>query len=280
MSTSFQFSDLHPPAIMGIVNLTPDSFSDTARHFSPAAAITHIEQLLAQGAQIIDLGAEASSFFRQNIHPISADEQLHRLTPLLTQLPKKRSYALSIDTRSAAVAQQTIQLGADIINDISAATHDPQMLPLIADTGSCIILTHIAAAFPNTPTHNDPDILTTVRTYLSARLTAARRAGIPQTKIAIDPGLGFGKTPHDNWTLALRAHELQTTLQVPVVLAASRKRFLETPPPPHLISPNRWQSLLTQFAGGSHPRDTATAAITHLAIQNNIPIHRLHQYLF
>lgn len=266
---------------MGIVNLTPDSFSDTGRHIAPTAAMTHLETLVAQGSQILDLGAEASSFFRPGVLSTDTNEQLRRLMPLLAQLPRERPYYLSIDTRSATVAHQAIQHGADLINDISAGTHDPEMLPLIAKSNAGIILMHISASYPNNPPHDDPDILTTVRTFLANRIAAAKLAGIPQNKIAIDPGLGFGKTPHDNWLLALRSHELQSALHVPLVLGASRKRFLEIPPPPHLIPPTEWQSLLAKFASlaNTHPRDPATAALTHIAIQNGVAIHRLHRPL-
>jgi dihydropteroate synthase len=262
---------------MGIVNITPNSFSDGGACLDPAAAVAHALALVDQGATILDLGAEASSFFRPGVVPVPADEQLLRLLPALTALlPQLPSHVrVSVDTRDAAVARETLAAGAHLINDISAGTHDPALFAAVAARpGRGLILMHIGDTYPATPPADDPDILATVRSYLHARADAAQAAGIPQSHIAIDPGVGFGKTMADNWRLALRCQELQhPTTRYPIVLGASRKRFLETPPPAHLHA--TWQAYLRTFAAqGTHPRDPATAALTALAEAN---IHRVHE---
>jgi dihydropteroate synthase len=283
----FSFSNLPRPAYLGILNITPNSFSDGNQFLDPAHAVAHAKELLAQGATILDLGAEASSFFCKGVTPTSPEEQLRRLLPVLDKLTKIPNVILSIDTRSAIVAAETLKRGAHIINDISAGTHDPDMLKTVAAHNAAIILMHIGPTYPENPKQDDPDILLTVEKYLAERIATAIAAGIPKEKIAIDPGLGFGKTPHDNWTLALNAHNLESNLQTPIVLGASRKRFLETPPPENLLPTKTWQSLLTsaaakfsnlksEISNPPHPRDFATFALTQLTQQNAIHLHRLH----
>jgi len=261
---------------MGILNITPDSFSDGGAFLAPAAAATHARQLVAQGARILDLGAEASSFFRPGVVPVPPDEQLRRLLPvleLLRDLPPEPGVALSIDTRSAQVARAAIRAGAAIINDISAGTHDPDMLPAIAQTGAAVILMHITPGYPATPPADDPDIFATVRAYLECRAQAAMATGIPPERIALDPGLGFGKTMPDNWRLALRAAEISN--RFPLVIGASRKRFLETPPPPDVPLPPGWPTLIARLQPrATHPRDPASAALAILTADR--AIHRIH----
>jgi dihydropteroate synthase len=278
MTTPFDFTELTGPAFMGIVNITPDSFSDGGKYFIPGEAVEHARALAKQGAQVIDLGAEASSFFRPGVTPISNEEQLRRLRPVLAGVTSVAHAFISIDTRSSEVARETLAQGAHIINDISAGTHDPAMFDAIVGGprgGGAVILMHMGANYPENPVNDDPDIFETVRGYLEKRVDAALEAGIPRDKIAVDPGLGFGKTPYDNWTLAFRAQELQS-LGVPVVLGASRKRFLETLPPPQ-FAPN-WRTVLAHYSSGNfvHHLDAATAALTHIAIENGVAMHRVH----
>ena len=138
------------------------------------------------------------------------------------------------------------------------------MLATVAELNAAIILMHISPGYPKTPNADDPDILATMRDYLAARITAAIDAGIPKNRIAIDPGIGFGKTMPDNWRLAFGCHEL-LVLNVPVVLGASRKRFLETPPP--LGEEEGWRAALNSIEACDHPRDRASAALTLLAVR-------------
>jgi dihydropteroate synthase len=277
MHTPFDFHRLQTPCLMGIVNVTPNSFSDTGSHYTTEAAIKHGRALARGGAQIVDLGAEASSFFRPGVEPVESIEQLRRLLPVIPSLVAVNETSgayLSIDTRSSDVACETLRAGAHIINDISAATHDPAMLRTVAETGAAIILMHIGPAYPAVVTTDDPDIVTTVRNYLMERVAAAENAGIPRNRIATDPGVGFGKSAADNWRLALRCCEL-SDLGVPVVLGASRKRFLETEPPAD-VRPHGWSDFVRSMPAGAHPRDPATAAITAVTAQKGVAIHRVH----
>jgi len=273
---SFHFDLLRVPVLMGIVNVTPDSFSDGGLD----DAMGRLEGLVVAGAAIVDLGAEASSFFRAGVVPVGAEEQLRRLLPVLGKLPGGgREYWVSVDTRSAVVAKEAIRWGVDIVNDVSAGRDDSEMLPMVAESGVGVVLMHRGASFPESPLRDDLDIFGSVRDFLAERVAAAMAAGISREKIAVDPGLGFGKTVRDNWELALRAHELQVELGLPVVMGASRKRFLETPPPMPPIDPAEWRALLERFVhlADTHPRDPATAALTLIAMRNGVAVHRLHR---
>ena len=262
-----------PPILMGVVNVTPDSFSDGNQFFDPAAAIAHARQLAADGAAIIDLGAEASSFFRPGIAPVPAHEQLRRLWPVVDQIHDLG--LLSLDTRSAQVAAAILEVhDGVIINDISAGTYDPAMLPTVAGGGGALILMHMSPTYPDSPPENDPDIVATVRFYLQGRLTVARAAGIDEDRLFIDPGLGFGKTLADNWTLLLRAHEF-ASLGCPIVLGASRKRFLQTIGDQPQLAPIL-QALAHLAPLARHERDLASAAVTVYAAQHGVQIHRVH----
>jgi dihydropteroate synthase len=208
---------------------------------------------------------------------VPPEEQLRRLTPVLERLhglgPETR---LSVDTRSAVVAREAIRRGVAIINDVSAGTHDPDLLPAVAEAGVSLILMHMSPDYPATPAADDPDIVLTVREFLGRRVEAALRAGVALSCLAVDPGIGFGKTMADNWRLAWRAREIGQGLLV--VLGVSRKRFLETAPPPDVDLPPDWSDFVTMFQGSArHPRDAATTALTVLAARRGVAIHRVHQ---
>src|SRR5207253_300515 len=143
--------------------------------------------------------------------------------------------------------------------------HDPELLPTVARAGASVILMHMSPNYPATPEHDDRDIVDTVRAYLAARAAAALQAGIRRERMALDPGVGFGKTMADNWRLALRADAVGSGFAV--VLGVSRKRFLETAPPADVPLPEKWGELVARFqVGAKHPRDPATAALTTLAV--------------
>jgi len=274
---------LKPPVLMGIVNVTPNSFSDTGAFISPEAAIAHGRQLFEDGATILDLGAEASSFFRPGVEPINAEEQLRRLTPVIRGLRPICNTnplpLLSIDTRSAQVARQAIALGANLINDISAGTGDMAMFQIAAALHVPIVLMHISPGYPATPTTDDRDITQTVTDYLLAQAALAMAAGIGKNGILFDPGLGFGKTVHDNWQLVLELPRLMAA-GFPVVLGASRKRFLTELPTlasPAIQSLAATLSTLAHSPGApQHECDLATAVVTAYAAQAGVPIHRVH----
>lgn len=249
------------PWLMGIVNVTPDSFSDTGRFADPGAAADHARRLLREGAAVVDLGAEASSFFRPGVVPVDAPEQLRRLLPVLERLQGAPGL-ISIDTRSAEVARAAVAAGAHIINDISAGESDAQMLPTVAELGAGLVLMHMAPGYPATPAQDEPGIVEKVCAYLARRADIARRAGVRQ--IWLDPGIGFGKTMADNWRLV---DGIGTLLQLgfPVVLGISRKRFLDSRPVAGSAEP-----------AGQHPRDAATAALTRETARRGVQVHRVH----
>lgn len=214
---------LDRPRIMGIVNVTPDSFSDGGQTPTPEAAIAHSLRLEAEGADILDIGGEST---RPGAQPVSLEQELGRVIPVIEALAGKTRALISIDTRHAAVMRAAAAAGADLINDVSALTHDPAALATAADTGLPIVLMH-AQGDPRTmqdaPTYDD--VLTDVFDYLEARIEACERSGIARSKLIVDPGIGFGKTVQHNLEL-MAGLALLHGLGVPVLLGASRKSFI------------------------------------------------------
>jgi dihydropteroate synthase len=207
--------------VMGIVNVTPDSFSDGGRTIDPAAAIAHARRLITEGAEIVDLGAEST---RPGASPVPAEEQLRRLMPVVEALAADGA-CISVDTASAAVARRALQAGASIVNDVTALG-DPEMGRVVAETGAGLVLMHMRGT-PRTMQH-DPrygDAAREVADWLGARVESARRAGVEAERVALDPGIGFGKTPRHNFELLARLEELEA-LGRPVVVGVSRKSFL------------------------------------------------------
>jgi dihydropteroate synthase len=214
---------LDRPRIMGIVNLTPDSFSDGGRLRGVDAAVAHAMALVEAGAEILDLGAEST---RPGSDAVPLDEELARLMPVLEAVRAKTEVLISVDTRKAEVMRRAAAAGADILNDVSALTHDPAALATAAETGLPVILMH-ALGDPKTmqvnPTYDD--VVLEVFDYLERRIDACLAAGIPREKLVADPGIGFGKTLDHN--LALMAGlSIFHGLGVPILLGASRKRFI------------------------------------------------------
>jgi dihydropteroate synthase len=206
---------------MGILNVTPDSFSDGGRHLHPGAALESVRAMAADGAAICDLGAEST---RPGSDPVSEDEEMRRLAPVLAELAAQPApVALSIDTRKAHVAAAAIDAGAVLVNDVSAGRHDPDMLPLVAERGAAVCLMHMRGE-PRTM-QEDPryrDVVGEVRDFLGERLQAAVDAGIPAERVLLDPGIGFGKTLEHNLTL-LRELPTLCGLGRPLVVGISRK---------------------------------------------------------
>jgi dihydropteroate synthase len=195
--------------LMGVVNVTPDSFSDGGLYLDPGAAIAHGVELAEAGAAILDVGGEST---RPGAAPVPADEELRRV--------------ISVDTSKAAVAAAALDAGATIVNDVTALRGDPEMAALVADRGAGVVLMHMAGE-PRTMQENPEydDVVAEVRDFLAARLAAAVAAGIEESRIWLDPGIGFGKTARHNFELLRGLGEL-AALGRPLVVGTSRKSFI------------------------------------------------------
>jgi len=211
------------PRIMGVVNVTPDSFSDGGRYLDAEAAIEHGLQLEAEGADILDIGGEST---RPGSEPASLEEECRRVLPVIAGLAKRSRARLSIDTRKAEVMRRAALEGAHLINDVSALMHDPRSMEIAAALALPVVLMH-AQGDPRTM-QDDPrydDVVLDVYDALEARVEACERAGIPRARLIVDPGIGFGKTVAHNLQL-LGALSLFHGLGCPVMLGASRKSFI------------------------------------------------------
>lgn len=211
------------PRLMGIVNVTPDSFSDGGRHLAHPAAVTHA-RVVARGAEIVDIGGEST---RPGALEVPVNEEIARTAPVIEALVAGGMRApISIDTRKALVAAAALKAGATLVNDVSGLDFDPGMAGIVAQAGATLVLTHSQGrpeGMQNDPTY--ADVLLDVYDALADRLARAEAAGIDRARIAIDPGIGFGKTQHHNIEL-LRNLSLFHCLGCPLVLGTSRKRFI------------------------------------------------------
>lgn len=207
--------------IMGILNITEDSFSDGGRYLDMDAALAHAERLVAEGADIIDIGGEST---RPGATRVDAEVELGRVVPVITEL-SKRGVVCSVDTMRASVAAAAVDAGANIINDVSGGLADPDMLSVMADTGAKACLMHWATKrFGDASGTSQADVASVLR-HLLRRADAAEAKGVDGQNIILDPGLGFAKTPQDNWNL-LGALQGFVATGYPVLIGASRKRFL------------------------------------------------------
>jgi dihydropteroate synthase len=215
--------ELHPPVVMGVVNVTPDSFSDGGMYLRPDAAVAHGERLAEQGAGILDVGGEST---RPGAKPVAEDEELRRVLPVVERLASAHGPPVSIDTVKSGVARAALDAGARIVNDVSAFRHDPEMAGLVADAGCACCLMHMQGE-PRTM-QADPsyeDVLSEVKSFLEGRLEFAVREGVAEEQVWLDPGIGFGKTVDHNLELLARLSEL-TAIGRPIVIGTSRKSFL------------------------------------------------------
>lgn len=215
---------LDRPRIMGIINVTPDSFSDGGLHATVEGAIAHGLRLAEEGADILDVGGEST---RPGADYVPAEEELRRVLPVIAGLRERSDVLISIDTRKAEVMRRAADAGADILNDVSAFTHDAQALDAAAASGLPVILMH-AQGDPRTMNDNPryDDVVLDVFDYLAARIAACEAAGIARAKIVADPGIGFGKHLHHN-VAVMAALSLYHALGVPVLLGASRKKLID-----------------------------------------------------
>ncbi len=211
--------------LMGILNVTPDSFSDGGDFFTPATALNQAKYLISAGADIIDIGGQST---RPGAEEISLDEELNRVVPIVAALREKSEITIpiSVDTTRSTVAKAAIIAGADIINDISAATFDSDMLNVAAQLDVPIILMHIRGT-PQTMQQltNYQDLITEIYQFLADRINAAKLAGIDASKIIVDPGIGFAKTYEQNITI-LQKLSIFRSLGCPLLVGPSRKSFI------------------------------------------------------
>jgi dihydropteroate synthase len=215
---------VEPYTIMGVVNVTPDSFSDGGAFDDHIAAIAHARRLAGEGADIIDIGGEST---RPGADPVPVQDELERTIPVVEGVKDLGlPVQISIDTMKSAVAQRAIEAGASYVNDVTAFRHDPELAGLVADRGVDCCLMHMLGE-PRTM-QEDPrydDVVDDVKAFLHERLTAATNAGVKEERIQLDPGIGFGKTLEHNLELLRRLDEL-TALGRPLVIGTSRKSFL------------------------------------------------------
>jgi dihydropteroate synthase len=211
------------PLLMGVVNVTPDSFSDGGRYFEPNVAVEHALKLIAEGAHLIDIGGEST---RPYAEPVSQDEELRRVLPVIESLSKQTKVPISIDTSKAAVAKAAIDAGAEIVNDITAFTGDAEMLDVVRASGVGLVAMHMQGTpqtMQDNPTYRD--VVSDVLHFLRDCRDILTAAGIDQARICLDPGIGFGKTAEHNLSLLRNAawfHELGC----PVLFGPSRKGFI------------------------------------------------------
>jgi dihydropteroate synthase len=268
---------------MGILNVTPDSFSDGGCFCEPDAAVEHGLQLIADGADILDVGGESTRPFSE---PVEVQEELRRVMPVVGALCKQTRTPVAIDTSKALVARHAIHAGAEIINDITALTGDSAMLPLAVATGCGVCAMHMRGtprSMQAAPTY--ADVVGEVMQYLQDRRDALIAAGIPAERIALDPGIGFGKNIGHNLKLLANARQLHA-LGCPLLVGHSRKRFLaELTEPSQRNAPDATAGSSSTTIGGEEvpPRRTAaidrttgTIAVALALARQGVQILRVH----
>ena len=247
----------HGPVLMGVLNVTPDSFSDGGEFLDPDKAVVRAVSLLDEGALIVDIGGEST---RPGSEPVSPDEELRRVMPVLREILAIRPEAIvSIDTYRASTAEVALDAGARIVNDVTALG-DPRMAGVVAERGCSIVLMHMRGE-PKSM-QQDPryeDVVREVRDFLARRTERALRAGVEEDNIVIDPGIGFGKTLEHNLTLLNRLDTL-VELGFPVLIGASRKSFLG------------------KIVGSGSPKDRlfGTVATNVIAYEQGVSLFRVH----
>ena len=239
------------PLVMGVLNVTPDSFSDGGQFMDPAVAVAHAAEMAQQGADILDIGAESTRPYGDPV-PVSTDDEKARLAPVLPDVVKL-GLPVSIDTIKASIATWALDQGAAIVNDVWGLQRDPDIAPLVAERGVPVIVMH------NRETADAAiDIVADVLAFFSRSLEIAARAGIAHKNIVLDPGIGFGKTPEQSMTCLARLAEFKR-FGLPLMVGASRKRFINTVTP----------STPAERIGGS-------IAAHLLAVQKGAAIVRVH----
>lgn len=253
---------LRRTAVMGIVNVTPDSFSDGGRHDTTDAAVSHGLRLWADGADLLDVGGEST---RPGAAPVTVQAEQDRVLPVVAALVAA-GVPVSIDTMHAETARAAVQAGAFLVNDVSGGLADPQMLPTIADLQvPCILMHWRVDEHGLTHAAHYRDVVSEVTAELAQRIDFAIAAGVPRSHIVIDPGLGFAKESEHNWA-ALRGLDALAGLGYPMVVGASRKRFLGSLLPSADGTPRH-----------SDGREDATTAISALCAAQGVWAVRVHE---
>lgn len=245
------------PALMAIVNVTPDSFSDGGKFLSVDRAVDHALQLVADGADILDVGGESTRPYSQ---PVTAEEEIARVLPVIERLVQETDVPISIDTSKSSVAKAAAQAGAEIINDVTGLEGDPAMIDVAIETGAAVCVMHMQGtpqAMQDDPKYND--VVADVLSYLQQRKQKLLTAGIATEKICLDPGIGFGKTHPHNLELLNRAEEF-LSLDSPILIGHSRKGFIGT-----LIGDKDAE------------RDSGTLAITLQMAAKGMHVVRVHE---
>jgi dihydropteroate synthase len=257
--------NFYRPLVMGVLNVTPDSFSDGGEHQELQAALDHALVLQIAGANIIDVGGEST---RPGAQRVGADVEQGRVLPVIAAIAAKLEVQISIDTMNAETARLAVAAGASIINDVSGGLADEQMFAVAAETGATLVISHWRGFSDIMNTQNVyHDVAVDVARELSERVDAALAAGVARDKIVIDPGLGFAKDMKQNWQLVARLDELEK-LGLPILVGASRKRFIAgtiEPEEPNEASNDR--------------RDLATAVLTAMLLQRKLWGVRVHNVL-
>lgn len=209
--------------VMGILNVTPDSFSDGGKFLEEEKAVAHALEMISKGADIIDVGAEST---RPGAEPVSLEEELRRIVPVIEKLRQQTDVPISVDTYKAKVAEEAIKAGADIVNDISGLRFDPDMKKIVAKYETPTVVMHIKGE-PRNMQKNPfyEDVITEIYRYLAESVKLAEDAGLPREKVIIDPGIGFGKRLEDNYEILRRLSEFKG-LGCPILIGTSRKSFI------------------------------------------------------
>ncbi len=242
---------------MGVLNVTPDSFSDGGRYFDPDRAVEHALEMQAAGAAIIDIGGESTR--PHGAREVTAAIEIERVAPVLKRLRGRLGVPISIDTRKAVVARVALDAGAAMVNDVSALSADPAMAPLVADRKCAVVLMHMRGGpADHMKFAHYRDVVREVEAHLAARARAAINAGVAPSRIVLDPGLGFAKQPRHSLAL-LSALMRLCTLGYPILVGASRKGFV-------------------RVTGGADPAalESATAAVNAIAIAAGVAMVRVH----
>jgi dihydropteroate synthase len=244
------------PLVMGIVNVTPDSFYDGGSYFEPAAAVAHAVRLVEEGADLVDIGAEST---RPGAVPVNETEERRRLIPVVAGVANAVSVPISVDTSKAAVAKAAIDAGAIIVNDVTALRGDPAMVDLIAVSGAGLVLMHMQGT-PQTmqkaPRYHD--VVEEVEAFLAERVRFALERGVTKNQIMLDPGIGFGKGLEHNLDLLAHLRSF-TKLGFPLLVGPSRKAFIG-----HLVEQSE------------QDRAWGTAGVIALAVEQGVNVLRVH----